>query len=300
IGSAVTVVKRGEIIPKIEGLAPAGAIEEPAEKTEIEYPKICSACNTELEDAGTRLYCPNSACSKRLLHRLEKWVYVLDIRELGEKLLAQLFESGRVRRIPDLYTLTADEVATFERMGELSAAKVIRHIRTKRNLSLSVFIAGFDFEGVGELIVEKAAVAGYDTLEKLRNASAEELANVYGFGEITANTIVSSLLECKAEMDEVLASGIISITAPADEQNAPLRNKSFCFTGELKTMKRSEAEEKVKLLGGSVKSSVTKDLSYLVTNDIQSGSGKNKKAADLGIAIIDEEEFLKKIFDKSI
>ncbi|MCL2833694.1 MAG: NAD-dependent DNA ligase LigA [Treponema sp.] len=295
IGSAVTVVKRGEIIPKIEGLAPAGAIEESPHKTEIVYPTVCNACGAALEDAGTRLYCPNGLCPKRLHHRLQKWVNTLDIRELGEKLLAQLFDSGRVRSISDLYTLTQAEAAAFERMGELSAAKVIRHIRTKRNLSLAVFIAGFDFEGVGELIIEKAAVSGFDTLEKLRQASAEELAGVYGFGEITANTIVSGLKECRAEMDNVLAAGIISITPPPDSQSAPFKGLSFCFTGELKTMKRSEAEEKIKLLGGSVKSAIVKNLSYLVTNDRESGSGKNKKAADLGIPVINEEEFLKMV-----
>jgi DNA ligase (NAD+) len=291
IGSGVTVVKRGEIIPKIEGLAPEGAIEEPDDKKEIEYPSVCGSCGSMLEDTGTRLFCPNSSCPKRLHHRLEKWVSVLDIRELGDKLLAQLFESGRVRHIPDLYTLNEKELAAFERMGDLSSAKVIRHIRTRRELSLAVFVAGFDFEGVGELIVEKAVAEGFDTIEKLRAASVEDLAGVYGLGEITARVIVSSLEECKAEIDEVLSSGIISV-APPDRQGLPLKGKSFCFTGELNTMKRNEAEEKVKNLGGSAKTTVVKDLSYLVTNDRESGSGKNKKAADLGIPIIDEKAFL--------
>jgi DNA ligase (NAD+) len=293
IGSAVTVVKRGEIIPKIEGLAPEGALEEPAEKTDIEFPAVCGACGTVLQDAGTRLFCPNSACPKRLHHRLEKWVSVLDIRELGEKLLAQLFESKRVRRIPDLYSLTEAELAAFDRMGELSAAKVIRHIRTKRELSLAAFVAGFDFEGVGELIVEKAAAAGFDTLEKLSGAAAGDLAGVYGLGEITAEVIVTGLRESRVEMEQVLGAGCISIAPPPDAGTAPLKGTSFCFTGELKTMKRSEAEEKVKALGGSAKPTVTKDLSYLVTNDVESGSAKNKKARENGIPIIDEDEFLK-------
>jgi DNA ligase (NAD+) len=177
-------------------------------------------------------------------------------------------------------------------MGELSAAKVIRHIRTRRELSLAVFIAGFDFEGVGELIVEKAVAQGFDTLEKLRAATAEDLAGVYGLGEITARVIVSGLQECKADIDEVLSTGIITIALPPDAESVPLKGLSFCFTGELKTMKRNEAEEKVKLLGGSAKSAVVKDLSFLVTNDQESGSGKNKKARDLGVPIIDEEAFL--------
>lgn len=291
IGSAVTVVKRGEIIPKIEGLAPAGvpAADEPAE---IEFPVRCGSCGADLVDGGTRLYCPNPDCPKRLLHRLEKWVSVLDIRELGEKLIRQLFDRERVRHIAELYTLEAGELADYERMGELSAAKVIRHIRSPRRLTLAAFVAGFDFEGVGETIMEKVAAAGFNTLEKLRAAPVEELAAVYGLGEITARTIVEGLAETAGEMDAALASGVISIAPPPAEETLALKGLSFCFTGELASMKRGEAEEKIRGLGASAKSSVVKDLSFLVTNDPESGTGKNKKARELGIALIDEKTFL--------
>jgi len=295
IGSVVSVVKRGEIIPKIEGLAPpevaTGTLEAGALR-EIEFPTVCKSCGTALKDEGTRLLCPNAGCPKRLHHRLEKWVSVLDIRELGDKLLRQLFDSGRVQNISDIYTLTAEELAAYERMGEMSAAKVIRHIRTKRELPLQVFVAGLDLEGVGELIMERAVLAGYDTLEKLKAAVAADLAKVWGIGDITAGVIVQGISELAAEIDKILAANIISIAAPPKKEDQPLRGFSFCFTGELKTMKRSAAEEKVKALGGSVKASVVKDLSYLVTNDTGSGSAKNKKAESLGVSIIDEEKFL--------
>jgi DNA ligase (NAD+) len=295
IGSAVSVVKRGEIIPKIEGLAPEGAIDAallPKEKTAIPFPERCTSCATDLVDGGTRLYCPNPLCPKRLHHRLEKWVSVLDIRELGEKLLRQLFDKGRLRQIADLYTLEAPELAALDRMGEISAAKVIRHIRGARELSLAAFVAGFDFDGVGETIMDKVVAAGFDTLEKLRGAEVEELAAVYGLGEITARTIVEGLVETREEMDRVLETGIISIAAPPFSGTQPLRGYSFCFTGELHSMKRKEAEEKIKALGGSAKTSVVKDLSFLVTNDPESKSAKNVKARELGVVIIDEDRFL--------
>ncbi|MDR2631365.1 MAG: NAD-dependent DNA ligase LigA [Spirochaetaceae bacterium] len=289
IGSPVIMVKRGEIIPKIEGLAGAASV---GEERDIEFPTRCESCGSTLEDGGTRLFCPNPDCPKRLLHRLEKWVSILDIRELGEKLLRQLFDKGRVRHIPDLYTLTAEELAEYERMGELSAAKVIRHIRASRELPLAAFIAGFDFEGVGELIMERVVSAGFNTLDKLKNASVEELAAVYGLGEITARTIQGGLAETAAEIEEVLAGGGITIAPPPAPETQPLAGFSFCFTGELRSMKRSEAEAEVKARGGIAKSSVVKDLSFLVTNDPESGSGKNKKARDLGIPLIGEGEFL--------
>jgi DNA ligase (NAD+) len=289
IGSTVSVVKRGEIIPKIEGLAP---VSMSSETEEIAFPQTCGSCGTALKDAGTRLFCPNPACPKRLLHRLEKWVSVLDIRELGEKLILQLFEKKRVMRISDLYTLEADELAEYDRMGNLSAAKVIRHIQTKRELSLAVFVAGFDFEGVAETTMEKTAGAGFDTLEKLRGASIADLSAVYGLGEITASVIADGLKECAEEMDAVLKTGVITIAPPPSKETQALRGLSFCFTGEMKSMKRGEAEEKIKALGAQAKSSVVKGLSYLVTNDPASGSSKNKKARELGIPVIDEEEFI--------
>lgn len=288
-GSRVIVVKRGEIIPKIEGVVSRNnsgglfAVEQPSE---------CGVCGTALLDIGTRLYCPNPACPKRVLHRLEKWVSVTGIAELGEKLLRQLFEKGRVRSVAGLFTLTREELAGYERMGDLSAAKVVRNIRAKRELSLAAFIAGFDIEGVGETIMEKITGAGFNTLEKIRSATCEEIAGIYGLGEITARVIVDGLAETKDDMDAVLAAGAVTIADASDAAALPLAGFSFCFTGELNTMKRSEAEALVKNSGGTTKSSVAGGLSYLVTNDPESGSAKNAKARKLGVAIIDEAAFL--------
>jgi DNA ligase (NAD+) len=134
-------------------------------------------------------------------------------------------------------------------------------------------------------------------LEKLRSARIEDLSGIYGLGEITAKTIFYGLIECKDEMDKVLSAAVISIALPPSVEEIPLKGISFCFTGELKNMKRNLAEEKVKALGASVKSSVVKDLSYLVTNNPESGSAKNKKAIEFGVKIIDEENFIKLIED---
>jgi DNA ligase (NAD+) len=304
IGSAVVVVKRGEIIPKIEGRVvqdglaydpnmplfnQASGGDEDGSLRPIDIPEKCESCGSSLVDSGTRLYCPNPACPKRLLHRIVKWVNVLDIREAGKKTLLLLFNKGRIRRISDLYTLEVQELAAFERMGELSASKLVHNIRAQRNLSLADFIAGFDIEGVGSLTMENITLAGYDSLEKLRAAGVEELSGVFRTGEITARALVDGLKETADDMDAVLKTGRITIT---NSTRLPLSGLSFCFTGELKTMKRGEAEAKVKALGGLIKPSVGKSLSYLVTNEPESGSSKNKKAAKLGIKIIDEQEFL--------
>jgi DNA ligase (NAD+) len=285
IGSRVVITKRGEIIPKIEGL-----VENPPDAKEIAEPTRCS-CGADLVDEGTRLYCPNPDCPKKLRHRIEKWLSVLDVRDFGSVIVGKLIDSGRVRSIPDLYSLKPEELAGYDRMGETLARKILRNLASKSEVGLARFVAGFDIEGIGELNTEKAIAAGFDSLEKLRSAAPEDLAVVDGLGDITAKTIVDGLADLGGEMDELLATGTVRISPPRD--SGPFSGKSFCFTGELKSMKRPEAENLVRSLGGLPKSSVTKGLSYLVTNDPSSGSDKSKKAASYGVGIIDEEEFLR-------
>ena len=176
----------------------------------------------------------------------------------------------------------------------LGAEKVLKSIDSHRTVSLSAFIAGFDIEGIGETTVDKLVSSGYDNLEKILNLSEEEIASVYGFAKVMAKTLVQGLLENKEEM-LYLSKNFIKIK---ENNSGALKNISFCFTGELKTLKRQDAEKMVKEAGGIVKSSVTKDLNYLVTNDTSSGSSKNEKARKLSVPVISEEEFLK-LFNES-
>ena len=296
IGSHVVVVKRGEIIPKIEGV-----VEEKPDATgqlsEIVFPVVCETCGTKLVDEGSRLYCPNKQCSKRVLHQLLKFQQVVDIRDLGETLITQLFKDGRLKSISDIYNLQVEELVPYflnEESQEaekrsLGAEKVYKSIQSHKTMSLPVFLAGFDIEGFGETLAEKLVGAGYNTLEKLLTATEDQIADVYGFAEIMAHTIVEGLAENAEEMRSLVNNGTITIQTAA---GGKLEGKSFCFTGELVTMKRQDAEQLVKKNGGTCKSSVTKDLTYLVTNDTTSGSSKNVKAASLGIPVITEEQFL--------
>ncbi len=313
IGSHVVVVKRGEIIPKIEsvihsdgmagGSVPAGGDQldlfQGAEaEREIEFPVVCSSCGTTLVDEGTRLFCPNKSCPKRQLHQIMKWVSVVDIRDLGEKLIRALFKDGVVRSVSDIYALDEEKLAPYF-LGEeslskdkqsLGAKKVAQSIQEHRRVSLERFIAGFDIDGIGEVVVEKLTAAGYGSLDKILALTQEAAASVYGFADIMAQTLVEGLAENREEMTALVSGGTISLIEK--DESLPLSGKSFCFTGELRTMKRADAQNLVKEKGGSVKSSVVKGLSYLVTNDTASGSAKNEKAAKLGIPVIDEDAFL--------
>lgn len=290
IGSNVIVTKRGEIIPKIESLAPPNENSLPT--TDIIFPTQCGHCGTSLVDEGTRLFCPNTACPKRIHHRLEKWVQVLDIRDFGITLIKRLFSKKRLMSISDIYTLTKQELAQMDGLGEKSAEKIIASIQAKRTVTLAQFIAGFDIEGLGITMIEKLMHAGFTNLESLFALKQESIAEIAGFGDIMATGLINGLTECKDEMLFLVQNNIIYIQETQTQNNEKVQGKSFCFTGELLSMKRTQAQELVKKFGGIVKTSIVQNLSYLVTNNSDSGSTKNKKAQEAGVAIINEKEFL--------
>ena len=285
IGSRVAVTKRGEIIPKIERL-----VENPPDAAAIELPDKCGVCGAELYNAGTRLFCPNFDCPKRRLHRIRKWIEVLGVKDFGPVMVRKLFDDDLLRDIPDLYRLKENDIAGYEGMGLVSARKALENLGSVRELPLPQFIAGFDIEGIGELIVARLVSAGYDTLDELRSASREQLAAVDGIGEITAATVLDGLRKLAPQMNDLLGMGVLRVAAPP--KDGALRGKSLCITGTLSEMKRSEAEKRIVAAGGLVRSTVTQDLAYLVTNEPRSGSAKNKRAQELGVPIISEAELI--------
>ena len=293
IGSEVILTKRGDIIPKIERLVAHGKDARP-----IDVPTHCETCGTELVNEGKRLYCPNLACPKRDFHRLQKWIDVLDVRDFGDVLLRRLFDAGLVRKVADLYALTWETLAEFEGMGEVSAKKALGNLRAVEEIPLARFVAGFDIFGIAELKIRKAVDAGFDTLERLRDADPEELAAAEGIADITARQIVRGVTDVYPMMEELLQTGAVRIRSSGrtgegtdDEAQAALAGRTFCFTGSLERMKRSEAEDLVRSHGGEARSSVTAALSYLVTNDPSAGSSKLRKARELEVPVISEDEF---------
>ena len=285
IGSKIIVSKRGDIIPKIERV-----IQNPSNAKKIEFPTVCKACKTPLNDEGTRLYCPNKDCPKRAYHRLTKWIKKLGVKNFGELILKQLFDSGKVREISDLYELKVSDLTKLDRVGEKSAQKALGNLFAVKEVSLSKFIGGFDLENIGESLVEKVVKAGYDTLEKIRNATAHDLARVELFGDITANQFRKEFHALYFDMLKALKNNKIKIRSIKMGSNK-LEGLTFCFTGKLETMTRNEANQLVTENGGTPKNGVVKDLSYLVTNSTEPTS-KYIKAQGQGSKIVSEDEFL--------
>jgi len=286
IGSEVFISKRGDIIPKIERI-----IKTPPDAKEIPIPTVCEECNTSLINEGTRLYCANEFCSKRLYHRIVKWIKKLEIKHFSKKLLLRpLFDTGKIESIADLYNLKISDLTRFEGVKETSAKKALDNLFAVKEISLAKFIGGFDIENIGEDLTQRVVDAGFDTFDKIRNASVHQLSQVDGFAELTATYLLNDINKLYPEMKAVLNTNRITIKE-GKSMGGKLEGLTFCFTGKLETMKRAEAEQMVRDHGGEPKSGVVKDLSYLVTNSTEP-TAKYTKAQEQGSKIITEDEFL--------
>lgn len=287
IGSEVVISKRGDIIPHVERV-----ISNPKTSRSIRIPDKCTACGTQLINEGSRLYCPNLDCSRLEYKRLKKWIKKLGILNFGNLILEQLFQKKIIKTIPDLYKLNIEDLMKLERVGEKSAKKALENLLAIKEIPLHRFIAGFHIEGMGERLVKRVVDSGYDTLEKLYNASESELANVKGFADITAKTLKNGIHSLYPQMQELLQMRKISIRITNKEENlmADIEGKTFCFTGKLETLKRDEAFQLVEEQGGIPKKSVVKDLDYLITNSIKK-TVKLQKAEEQGTKIINEDQF---------
>lgn len=277
IGSIVTVSKRKDIIPKIESVIEIG------DGDDIEIPTVCVNCGEKLICDST-LYCPNDDCANKLLHQLQKWIDTLDIKDFGKELIKNIYNNQLVKSITDLYNLTVDDIKDLvtsggKKVGEKNALKALTNLKAKKEISLEKFIAGFDITGIGEKNIEVLIAQGYDSLEKIRNFEP-----VKGFGDVRSENLREGLVKWRKDMNKM--AKIIKITVEKASTNI-----SVCFTGKL-NMSRKEAEALVKTKGGSCKSGVVKGLTYLVTDNPESGSAKNEKAKKDGVKIISEAEFL--------
>ncbi|MFO0727692.1 MAG: NAD-dependent DNA ligase LigA [Myxococcota bacterium] len=282
VGDEVLVSRRNDVIPYVEEVVQKkGKLAKP--------PTACPVCRQKLTKSGEYLSCKNKKCPAVLEGRIQNWVDAQGILEWGEKLIHQLVEAGLVKEPADLYRLRAEQIAKLERRGMVIGEKVIANLRAQLPLSLPKFLAALGIEGFGAATAKAIVAAGFDSLEKVQAARAEDLAPLPGVGPAKAKAVAQGLAERRAEIGRLLKAGVVPVNKAAA---GPLAGKSFCFTGAL-SRPRKELEAMVEARGGTLLSGVTKDLSYLVMEDPSSGSSKAQKAQKYGTKCIDEQAFLK-------
>ena len=294
IGDTVIIYKAGDIIPQVKEvlltLRPEGT-------EAFDYEKALKKQYPELEferPEGEVVYRVKGESSNLILKRAIEYYAskpALNVEGLGEKNVEALIDAGLVGSIADLYRLKESEVARLERFGELSARNLVAAIDASRTPTLGKFITALGIRHVGAATATSLA-RRFKSLDKLMEATEEELLSIDDIGEVVAEAILAWF----ADEDNVkLLEELRSLGVWPQEEGAaelPLTGQSYILTGTLAAMGREEAEDKLRALGATVTSSVTKNTTALIVGE-KPGKSKMDKAAKLGTPVMNEAEFLK-------
>ena len=291
IGDWVIVRRAGEVIPEVVKSIPERRTG--AEK-EFKMPERCPACGGPVvRPPGEVAYrCENLSCPARIKESIRHFASrrAMDIEGLGEKLVDQLVETGLVRKLSDIYRLKKEDLVNLERMGEKSAQNLLEQIERSKNAGLARLIFALGIRYVGEHLAEVLA-EHFPSLEALSNATYEELIQIPEIGPRIAQSIVDFFrnAENRKLIQELKELGVK--TEAEKPKEGPLSGKTFVFTGTLSAFTREEARRLVESLGGRVASSVSRKVDYVVVG--ADPGEKLRKAQELGITILTEEEFRK-------
>lgn len=293
IGDTVIIYKAGDIIPQIKEVL-LTLRSEKAEK--FDYEKALRQQYPDLEferPAGEVVYRVKGESGDEILKRAVEYYAskpALNIEGLGEKNVAALIDAGMVKTIADLYRLKVQEVAKLERFGDLSAKNLVEAISKAKNPPLAKFITALGIRHVGAQTAV-ALAREFLNLEKLAEATEEELLAVPDIGKIVAEAILAWFAD--EDNTKMLAELKELGVWPAEEMKTvlPLTGKSYIVTGTLASMGREEAEDKLRALGATVTSTVTKNTTALIVGE-KPGKSKTDKAEKLGIPTMNEAEFL--------
>jgi DNA ligase (NAD+) len=294
VGDWVIVRRAGDVIPEL--VAPILDLRK-GNPPRFKMPAKCPVCGTKVEriegEAVTR--CPNSTCPAQVRGRLIHFASrgAMDIEGLGEKLVDQVVTEGLVKDPSDFYHLTVEQLADLERMAEKSAQNVVSAIERSKQTTMARFIYALGIRNVGETVAELIA-GNIGSIDALLEADADALSEIHGVGEVIAQEIHAwaSVAANRKVVKRLLEAGIKFPHAPRATSDE-FAGKTFVFTGTLGKLTREDAEAEVKQRGGKASSSVSKQTSYVVAGE-KAGS-KLEKAQKLGVAVIDEDEFLKMI-----
>jgi DNA ligase (NAD+) len=299
VGDYVFVEKAGEIIPAVVGV---NKDRRAPECVAYVFPEKCPVCETPAVqfEGEVAVRCPNYECPVQVRRRVQHFASkaCVDIDGLGEAMVDVLVEKGWVKSVPDIYRLNRDDLLTLGKNVGKSTDNLLAAIERSKTAELWRFIHGLGITHVG-VAAAKDLAQKFGGLEALAQAKfedfvAEKKSVIEGIGETMALAIMEHFNDPRnrALVSELLALGIAP-TAPQKRKNlsAVFAGKTFVLTGTLPTMSREQATEKIEAAGGKVSGSVSKKTSYVLAGE-EAGS-KLEKAKTLGVAIIDEAEFLR-------
>jgi DNA ligase (NAD+) len=291
IGDTVRIRKAGEIIPEILEVVPE---KRPAHAVPYLLPERCPVCGAPVErDAdGAALRCTGAECPAQLSRNIAHFVSrdAMDIDGLGDAIVEQLIQQGHIQSPADLYYLTLDQLSSLWKKGDKAPKKLLDSIEASKKNDLSKLIYALGIRQVGAK-AGKVLARAFGTLDALMEADEERLTQVPDVGAITAQSIVSWFRsEQSRHMIRRLREAGVNFRCELEITDRRFEGKTFVLTGALTKFTREEAQEKIESFGGKASGSVSKKTSYVVAGE--AAGSKLRKANELGIPVLNEEEFL--------
>ena len=294
IGDTVLIRKAGEIIPEILevdlGKRPDGT-------NPYILPAYCPVCGaaTQRDEDGAFLRCTGVECAAQLSRNISHFVSrdAMDIEGLGSSIVEQLIEKGLVRSAADIYFLTLDDIKSLWQKGETAAAKLLSAIQASKEQDLSRLIYALGIRQVGAK-TGKVLASAFGSIDGLMQASMEDLTGVQDVGAITAGFIYDWFAQPQSQhMIARLRQAGVNFESKRVLTDTRFAGMTFVLTGALSKFTREEATEKIELFGGKAAGSVSKKTTYVVVGE--NAGSKERKARELGIPILSEDQFLEMI-----
>ena len=297
IGDTVVIQKQGDVIPEV-----VDVIKKKRNGTERDFvmPTVCPVCGAPVvrEEGEAVARCIGIECSAKILRNLAHFVSKegMNIEGLGIKILEQLVDKGFVKNIADIYTLTVDDVASLKKNGRKFAQNVIDAINRSKDNDLYQLITALGIRHIG-VKSAKGLTKKYNSIDKIANASLEELAMTPDVGLITAESIYEFFRQPQTIdlIEKLKEAGVNTLAKISKNKDDRFYGKTFVLTGSLENYTRDEASSIIESFGGKVSGSVSKKTSYVLAGE-EAGS-KLTKAQELGVTIISEQEFNQMISD---
>ena len=291
IGDTVLIRKAGEIIPEI---LEVDLSKRPENTQPYRLPACCPVCGapTERAEDGAFLRCTGAECPAQLSRNIAHFVSrdAMDIDGLGSAIVDALIEKGYLKSPADIYYLTLDNLKSLWQKGDTAANNLLTAIENSKQQDVSRLIYGFGIRQVGAKTARVLATA-FGNLENLMAADVEALTQVEDIGEITARSIVSWFSQPQSEhLIRRLKEAGVNMESLRKITDTRFAGKTFVLTGALTKFTREEASQKIELLGGKVSGSVSKKTSFVVVGE--NAGSKERKARELGIPLLTEDDFL--------
>ena len=288
IGGRVLIRRSNEVIPEI-----LGALGD--EGKEVEKITVCPYCKTPVVEVGANLFCPNEDCRPRVLAKLANFACKdgMNIDGFSEKTAGVLYDEIGVENFSELYTLDREKLVALDGFQDKKADNLLSAIEKSKNVALPNFIFALGIDGVGKKTAKDLAKK-LKTLGGIANASVEELSALDDVGEVMSKSIFDYFRseKNKNEIEKLLCAGV-KIAEQTEIKSGSFSGEKVVLTGSLTSYTRSEAGKLVEERGGEIQSSVTKTTTLVIAGE--AAGSKLDKAKKLGVTVIDEEEFKKRL-----